>query len=310
MNYSKLILVLAASSLIYFVYLFIPNNIVVNGSSLAIQPGNTVMRGILILENWNQWMPQKKGDDQKTFSLAHGPLKIISTFVATVNTEYQIGDKKILIPFVVESIGKDSSKIEYELTIENKTISPYTRVANYFLARSLKNELGDLINKAGKYYTADKSTYGFDIIKDKVKDSLYISTEHLFPDTPSTIQVYSLIDQVANYIKKNNGTILGDPMVNITQVEKLVYTQVAFPIAKLIPTNATFALKKMVLGNILRVNVIGDQKLAYKAKYETENFIHDKNMYSPAMSYITYNNNRLVEKDSTKWVSTIFFPVY
>ena len=309
MNYSKLIALLLITSLIYFIYLFIPNTLTVSGSSIAKQAGNTVLRGFMQLESWEKWL-SKKENDSNSYSLANGVLKIKSSFVSNVYCDYIIKDKNIPLTFTIESIGKDSSKIEFQLSIDNKTLLPWQRVANYFLARSIDSALTNAINQARKYYTTTMANYGFDIKEEKIKDSLLVSSEKYYADTPTIAQVYGMLDQLKQYVDSKKGVLHGDPMVYIARDAKRVYLQVAYLLEKEIPTAPLFDVRKIKVRNLVSINVVGDAQLAYKAKYEAENYLHDQSKFAPIMPYIIYNTNRLLEKDSSRWMSTIFYPIF
>ena len=102
----------------------------------------------------------------------------------------------------------------------------------------------------------------------------------------------------------------GDPMVYIARDAKKVYLQVAYLLEKEIPTTLLFDVRKIKVKNLVSINVVGNAQLAYRAKYEAENYIHDQSKFAPIMPYIIYNTNRLTEKDSTRWNSTIFYPIF
>jgi len=309
MKFTKVFIAIVLAGLLGFVYLFIPSTLIVSGSAIAHQSNNSVIRGFLQLDHWGQWLPAKD-TGKNTYPLKHGPLKIINSNVASVNAAYLIGDEHFPIVFATDAVGNDSTAIKYQLTIDNISLSPIKRIENYFLALSIKKELSNLIDQAGNYYSVTKANYGFEIIEERVKDSLLVATEKDFTDTPTTAQLYALINEVAQYIEKNNGLIQGDPMVNITKLDRIVFTQVGLPIQKRIPTNDKFKLKKMVLGNILKVKVVGDQNEVNKALLATVNFIHDKLRTSPAMPFVKYATNRLLVEDASRWVSFIYYPIY
>ena len=309
MKFTKVFLAIVIAGLLCFVYLFIPSSIIVSGSSIAHQPNNSIIRGFMQLDHWGEWLPAKD-TGKNAYTLNHGPLKIISSNVASVNAAYLVGAEHFPIVFATDAVGNDSTAIKYQLTIDNISLSPIKRIENYFLALSIKKELSTLIDQAGNYYSTTKANYGFEIIEERVKDSLLVTTEKDFTDTPTTPQVYALISEVAQYVEKNNGLIQGYPMVNITKLDKIVFTQVGLPIQKQIPTNDKFLLKKMVLGNILKVKVVGDQNEVNKALLATENYIHDNLRTSPAMPFVKYANNRLLMQDASKWVSFIYYPIY
>jgi len=309
MKFTKVFLAIVIAGLLCFVYLFIPSSLIVSGSSIAHQSNNSVIRGFMQLDHWDEWLPAED-TGKNAYSLNHGPLKIISSNVASVNAAYLVGAERFPIVFATDAVGNDSTAIKYQLTIDNISFSPIKRIENYFLALSIKKELSTLIEQAGNYFSKTKSNYGFEIIEERVKDSLLVTTEKDFTDTPSTAQVYALISEVAQYIEKNNGLIQGYPMVNITKLDKIVFTQVGLPIQKQIPTNDKFLLKKMVLGNILKVKVVGNQNEVNKAMLATGNFIHDKLRTSPAMPFVKYATNRLLVQDPSKWISFIYYPIY
>jgi hypothetical protein len=71
-----------------------------------------------------------------------------------------------------------------------------------------------------------------------------------------------------------------------------------------------FSIKKMVLGNLLSVSVEGDQSKVNLALEATKQYITDKQKYSPAIPFVIYNTNRQLEKDSSRWKSTINYPIF
>lgn len=309
MNYIKLITLLVITSFIYFIYLFIPNTLNVAGSVKTKQVQNTVLRGFMHLEHWDKWIAQKR-IDSNSYTLANGVLKIKSSFVSNVFCDYIIKDKTIPVTFTVEAEGKDASKIEFQLSFDNKTFLPWQRVANYFLAQHINTELTDLIHKASNYYTSTIASYGFEIKEEKIKDSLLVSTEKYYADTPTIVQVYGMLDELKKYVDSKKGVLHGDPMVYIARDAKRVYLQVAYLLEKEIPATSLFDVRKIKVKNLVSINLVGDAQLAYKAKYEAENYIHDQSKFAPIMPYIIYHSNRLLEQDSSKWNSTVFYPIF
>ena len=282
MNYIKLITLLVITSFIYFIYLFIPNTLNVAGSVKTKQVQNTVLRGFMQLEHWDKWIAQKR-IDSNSYTLANGVLKIKSSFVSNVFCDYIIKDKTIL---------------------------PWQRVANYFLAQHINTELTDLIHKASNYYRSTIANYGFEIKEEKIKDSLLVSTEKYYADTPTIAQVYGKLDELKKYVDSKKGVQHGDPMVYIARDAKRVYLQVAYLLEKEIPATSLFDVRKIKVKNLVSINLVGDAQLAYKAKYEAENYIHDQSKFAPIMPYIIYHSNRLLEQDSSKWNSTVFYPIF
>ena len=168
-----------------------------------------------------------------------------------------------------------------------------------------------VLSAAGNYYNDSKKIYGFDIVETRVKDSSLIAIDQTLNDTPSLVQIYQMVALLEQQITDQNGKAKGAPMVNITRMdENEVYTQVAIPIERDIPVKAGFTIKKMVLGNLLSVKVKGDQSKVNEAFEATKHYINDKQKSSPAIPFIIYNTNRLLEKNPNNWTSTINYPIF
>lgn len=310
MKHLKLIIALLLSAAFVFIYLFIPNRIDIKDQVLVRQAGSAVTRGFIQIQYWDKWMPHK-GIEGHSFILEKGKLELASAFIASAKAIYTLDNFSAGITFSAVNAGKDSSLIIFEEMVDNRHISPITRIHNYIEAQQLKHILKKIILAAGQYYSNTKSIYGFDITETRVKDSTLVSTYKTFPDTPSIAEQYALIQILNEHIRKNNGVIHGDPMVNITRVSNQeVYTQVAIPLAADIPASDKVQIKKMVLGNILEAKVIGGQKNINSAFVALSDYLNDHLRSAPAIPFVMYHTNRLEVKDENKWESTIYYPVF
>jgi hypothetical protein len=310
MKYLKIILAIVLSAAFLFIYLFIPNDIIVSDNVYVQQAGSSVTRGFVQIQYWDKWMPHQsiKGH---SFIWEDGELEINAAFIASVKSRFIKEDFEAGVIFSAVDAGKDSSLVRFEAEVDNRHLSPVTRIHNYIEAQKLKAQLYKVIHVAASYYGTTKGIYGFEIKETRVKDTTLISTQQNFPDTPSIAQQYALIDLLMKHIEKNKGTIHGDPMVNITRLgENEVFTQVAFPLAADILGGNQIVIKKMVLGNILETKVQGGQAKINAAFEANKLYISDHLRTSPAMPFVSYNTNRLKEADQSKWISTIYFPVY
>lgn len=310
MKYIKPAIALLASAAFLFIYLFIPNKINIAGNEIVHQTGSGVIRSFMQIQYWDKWMPNK-GIEGHSFIWEDGRFTINNSFIASAKGNFSKKGFEAPVTFSAIDAGKDSTLLRFESVIDNRHLSPITRINNYLESRSLKKQLTNVLNTAIAYYGTSKGVYGFDIVMSQVKDSTLITTQQNFTDTPTTNQIYSMVDLLDKYIVANKGIKQGDPMVNITKLgDKIIYAQVAYPLAKDIPAAKGIVIKKMMLGSIIEVKVIGNQSKTEKAMLATENYMQDKHKLSPAMPFIMYNTNRLLEQDASKWVSTIYYPVY
>jgi effector-binding domain-containing protein len=281
------------------VYLFIPSQMSIKGSQMVYQPTSSMTRAMTQTSKWDEWMPKEIA------------LKATSSLVATIQAELNLDGIQVPVVFSIENGEGNNSIIHYETSMNNIGWSPIERIQYYLFAKKIQNQLDLVLSAASAHYNYNKGVYGFDIVETKVKDSSYVALDKTLTDTPSLVQIYQMVDQIAAFINTQKGKAIGDPMVNITRLdENDVYIQVAIPIEKDIAVKDAFTIKKMVLGNLLSVKVQGSQTKVNEAFDATKQYITDKRKTSPAMPYVIFNTNRLLEKDSSRWVSTINYPIY
>lgn len=281
------------------VYVFIPSQIVIKGSKMVYQPTTSVIRGIMQTNRWPEWMPKDI------------EIKVIGSLVATIQAEINVDQIQVPIVFSIKEGQNKSSTIDFETNMDNSQLSPIARIQYFIFAKKIQNKLDRVIEAASNYYNYSKGIYGFDMVETKVKDSSYLAIDQTLADTPSIDKVYEMVHHLEQYIIQKNGRAKGAPMVNITRVDEVnVYTQVAIPLERDIQVEGAFSIKKMVLGNLLSVSVEGDQSKVNLALEATKQYITDKQKYSPAIPFVIYNTNRQLEKDSSRWKSTINYPIF
>jgi hypothetical protein len=297
----KIVLSLAALLILTItaVYVFIPSQIIIKGKQIVYNPSASVIRGMMQTEKWSEWMPKEV------------EIKVLGSLVATIQASLMMDGVQVPVEFSIENGENKNSIIGFVTSMDIRQWSPIARVQYYIYAKRIQSKLDHVLEAAKNHYNYSKGIYGFEIVETKVKDSSLITIDQTSMDTPSIAQIYQMVNQLEQYILSQNGKAKGAPMVNITRLdEKEIYTQVAIPIERDIAANGDFVIKKMVLGNLLSVEVQGDQKRVNDAFEATKQYINDKQKSSPAIPFIIYNTNRLLEKDATKWKSTINYPIF
>ena len=281
------------------IYLLVPKQFIIKGTQAVNQSAPSVIRGMMQTNKWSEWMPKE------------ARLNVTGTMVATIQTELILDEVKVPVEFSIIDDTSANAIIGFETSMEQTNWSPIARVQNYLFAKKIQGQLDLILAAAGNYYNTVKGVYGFDIQETNVQDSSLIALDQVLMDTPTLVQIYDMITQLEQHIIAQNGKIKNDPMVNITRINKEeVYTQVAIPIEKDIQVKPPFTLKKMVLGKLLSVAVIGDAATVNSALVATKQYLGDKQKTSPAIPYVIYNTNRMKELDSQKWKSTINYPVF
>ena len=281
------------------IYLLVPKQFIIKGTQAISQSAPSVIRGMMQTNKWSEWMPKE------------AKLNLTGTMVATIQTELILDEVKVPVEFSIIDDTSANAIIGFETSMEQTNWSPIARVQNYLFAKKIQGQLDLILSAAGNYYNTVKGVYGFEIQETNVQDSSLIALDQVLMDTPTLVQIYDMVAQLEQHIIAQNGIIKNDPMVNITRINKEeVYTQVAIPIEKDIQVKPPFTLKKMVLGKLLSVAVIGDAATVNSALVATKQYLGDKQKTSPAIPYVIYNTNRMKELDSQKWKSTINYPVF
>jgi len=297
----KIVVLLSTIVVLSFaaIYLLVPKLLIIKGTQVVDQPARTVIRGMMQTDKWSEWMPKETS------------LSVTGTIVATIQTELALDAIKIPVEFSIIDDTSANSVIGFETSMNNNHWSPIARVQNYLFAKKIQGQLDLILSAAGNYYNTVRGVYGFDIQEINVQDSSLIALDQVLMDTPTLVQVYDMIARLEQHITAQNGKIKNDPMVNITRInEDEIFTQVAIPIEKDIQVKPPFTLKKMVLGKLLSVDVIGDAAVVNNALLAAKQYLLDKQKTSPAIPYVIYNTNRIKEPDAQKWKSTINYPVF
>jgi hypothetical protein len=281
------------------IYLLLPKQFIIKGTQAVNQSAPSVIRGMMQTNKWSEWMPKETR------------LNVTGTMVATIQTELILDEVKVPVEFSIIDDTSSNAIIGFETSMTHTNWSPIARVQNYLFAKKIQGKLDLILAAAGNYYNTVKGVYGFDIQETNVQDSSLIALDQVLMDTPTLVQVYDMITQLEQHIIAQNGKIKNDPMVNITRInEGEVFTQVAIPIEKDIQVKSPFTLKKMVLGRLLSVSVIGDAATVNNGLIAIKQYLVDKQRTSPAIPYVIYNTNRIKELDAQKWKSTINYPVF
>ena len=281
------------------IYLLVPKLLIIKGTQAVNQSAPSVIRGMMQTDKWWEWMPKET------------TLNLTGTMVATIQTELILDEVKVPVEFSIIDDTSANAIIGFETSMEQTNWSPIARVQNYLFAKKIQGQLDLILAAAGNYYNTVKGVYGFDIQETNVQDSSLIALDQVLMDTPTLVQIYDMITQLEQHIIAQNGKIKNDPMVNITRInEGEVFTQVAIPIEKDIQVKSPFTLKKMVLGRLLSVSVIGDAATVNNGLIAIKQYLVDKQRTSPAIPYVIYNTNRIKELDAQKWKSTINYPVF
>lgn len=302
-------LILAAA----FIYGFIPSRLVFSRSLTIEAHQRAVFRSLTqqhLIEKW--WQAQEKQEpgttgfidaDGYSFRLQPGAFDII-----TVHSRK--GTASLPPSYIsVTPLQKHVSLVEWKFEQASGT-GPLQRVRNYLHAKGINNRMAAVFDSLQHFMQDAENVYGIRIENTRVSDTLLITSRRETAAIPGTADYYSMIDSLEAYIKSRGAVATNYPMLHIVQTDRNNYqTTVAIPVNKIVPDEGNIRLNRMIPGNILTAEVRGGLHTVMNAMQQMEYFASENSLASPAMPYQQLITNRLLQPDSSKWITRIYYPV-
>ncbi len=304
-----LLSVLGIIILLTIIIFLLPSSKIVTQTIVVECPNNAVIRNITNATNWAKWWPGEKINDSNfIYRKKNIQINIIllNGFKATTISN----DIITSLDFQFSSIGSASSQFIFSSKFEFSK-NPIKKSMQYLSYNSEKVDYVDFMNSLNEYFSSTEKVYGFKIEKQKVPNWAYISTKQSYQHYPTVDEIYGLIDQVNQYILLQKSSSKNSPILNIHSDNNKDYdVMVAVATDQNLPSNEKFFLKNMMLGNILVAEVKGGSTTIDQCQQAMKNYVEDYQKSSPAISFQRLITNRHIEKDSTKWVTTINYPIF
>jgi hypothetical protein len=294
------------------VYLFIPGKITISKSMTVQVNQNPLLRRIGNIQTWKEWWPgqQKINDTALTYLLNNIKFTPGFTKIQSVPLSIDAGDFTTFSELTFISLGIDSTMVLLEATIPVSN-NPFKRLMIYFKSKELEKSLSAILQSINDTYTQTINLYGYNIQKKSVVDSILIFTSEEIEGRPSISKIYSMIDDLKNYIQKNAAEETGNPMLNITTADSINFlVKVAIPVNKKLPDSGKIHYRWMLGGgNILIAEVKGGTGEINKAYEQIRHYVSDYNRIAPAIPFESLVTDRRNEPDSSKWITLIYYPV-
>ncbi len=189
--------------------------------------------------------------------------------------------------------------------------NPFKRVLEYMSLVDTKNTLRDFIQQIEANFSDVEKVYGWKIEKKQLVHTAYISLKQPFDHQPSVLEIDSLVQEVKQYIAAQQGKEVDAPIMNVYRGEASPFeAMVAIATDRELPSTNRFLLKNMVRnGYVMVAEVKGGLQLVDSCKKELENYVLDYRKSSPAIPFQQMISDRIKEKDSSKWITKLFYPV-
>lgn len=291
---------------------FIPQKILLSRNVTAGINQQGLFRFLSNYANWKDWWPGKESHLQPDSVLRFNGYEF--NLRETRYNAFQIvirqnenTDTSILhlIP-----VGNDSTQLVWDV-VTNTGSNPFIKINEYRRVKKIGLTLAELLSSLQLFSGGSLGVYGLDIKKEQVKIENVVSTKKVFSAYPDTESIYEMVNRLKEYARQHGAKEEDYPMLNITPVDTTKYlAQVGIPIDKQVPQKNNFFLKQMLKnGNILVGETKGGRTATDSAIKAMEAYTNDHNHFSIALPFLSLITDRTKEKDSSKWVTKIYYPV-
>lgn len=312
------LLLLLAVAAVFGIFLLIPSKITISSAVTVRTTDVGAERFVTDDSKWARWWHygQQTADSstnnqaERVFVTNGYTFKQSSRFYKSAEITLQNADRMLVSKMVVVPLAIDSTGIEWksELSAGN---NPYSRLMGYLEAKRIKKTMDEVIGNLKNFLSKTENVYGIQIERNYLKDTLFVSSKQSVHTYPSIKEVYALIGKIKNYIAKNGIQPSGNPIYNVTQMEDNKFQlMAAVPVNHALAETDEFAMKFMVKGSFLITEVVGGENAVNTSYHNLLAYFHDYRKTSMAMNFTMLVTDRILQPDSSKWITKLYQPVY
>ena len=301
---------LAAIALIYFL---IPSQILISAAKIAPSPDVAIERLLLDESQWPSWWPTTELNKFRPakFQQQDYTFTLSKKFYKSLEIEIQRNnDPALLSRLSLIPIRTDSTGIEWTCQLESGN-NPFQRINNYWKARSIKGQMDSALNACARFFSHIEKVYGINIERTQLPDTLFVTSRVLTRSVPNQLERYALINKIEAYIATQGTKPSGSPIYNVTRYDDQHFQLMAgLPVTTRIPEENNFSLKYMVKGSFMVTEVLGGESKVKWASAQLKQYFQDYKKTSMAMSFTMLVTDRMLQTDSSRWITRLYEPVY
>lgn len=309
-----LFLIVVSLSLIV-IYSFIKNSVII--TEYATVPGTkaAIDSSLHSVQKWKDWWPSpdaiqlSPGDSFYAFNKISYRLK--EKFSDGAAVAIQNGDLNITSQIQSVPKNKDTLYIQWTASFPSG-LNPVTRVRNYFKGKSLKQDMKKILKAICDYAQLPENIYGFSINRTTFTDTILIAKRFDGVSPATTADIYKNIAQLKEFISRQGAVEKDSPMLNISYSKDSTHYEamIAICVDRELPSSGGFFLRRMVpmKDRFLACEVKGGPFLIQQAHRAIEKYMFDNSLSAPAIPFEVMLTDRLQERDTSKWITKIFYP--
>jgi effector-binding domain-containing protein len=259
---------------------------------------------------WDKWWPGKKASDS-LYSYGSLVFRITEITNGAIYLKFKKGGVTFNSNISYLASEEGAVNVKWNITGEGKGGIVFW-LQNYNTERLIQQQTAEILNKLKLYLEDEINTYGYKIYINQINDTILLTTSGTYTTPPSVTQIYAEIGNLKTQAKKQGAKPTNFPMINIIQTNEQQYAvNIALPIDKTITPEGKATIKNMPKGsNLLVADVHSGPNTTNNAVNQLKAYMKDHRLVSPAMWYQSLITDRQAEKDTSKWITKIYYPIF
>lgn len=297
------------------IFVFIPNIIQLDRFVTLNITQDGLYRSLINNKDWSTWWPGNIPTETNSDSILNYGYKKSTYHVTSTgysNLMILISGNNFISKTSLTIIPQKTDTIILQwVAVIPTSFNPIKRLKIYFASHKLNREMGTILEKIRTHFSNTENIYHIKIKNELVKDSFLVSTFNKTKTYPSVNDIYSLINKLRNYIASQAAQETGFPMLNIIKQDSVTWlTKVAIPTNKSLESSSDISFKRMLgFGKILMTEINGGPENIQKAFDQMGNYVNDYHYSLPAIPFQSLVTDRTKEKDTSLWITRIYYPV-
>lgn len=304
------------------VYIFIPNTIRISNIVTIECTPRGAAAVLQNYEKWKSWWPQSNDSlpPDSSFSYKDYHYKLITPLTDGADIDLYKKARPdepggqgnhLSTRIQVVSSGRDSVYLAWSANIITGH-NPFKRLAQFFEARTIKNNMEEVLQNLGAFAGKTENIYGFTIERTTFTDTVLIATKFSTEAYPTIETIYKAITRLKGKIKDAGAEEKDFPMLNVKKNDDNARyeTMIAICINKEIKVDPDDFISLMVpmKDRFLKADVTGGPLTVKKAHEAIGNYMNDHFLSAPAIPFDILITDRSKEADTAKWRTRVFHP--
>ena len=315
----KWVLGLLIPSLLFlgFIYIFIPGKLIVTKIAAVDCTINGTNRYLSQPAKWSLWWPSNSNTSvitQKSdsaFINGKCTYRVIKRLYNGIEVSIKYGKGASItsrINFI--PMAHDSVVLQWGYSIKS-SLNPVTRMEQYGEATRIKNNMSEILASLKSFLENPENVYGIKIKRISTNDTLLVATKSVLHNYPSTSDIYNLINTLRNYIRQQDASETGTPIMNVEKTDSMQFKlMVAVPTNKILQDEGNIFFVRMIPGSFMSTEVNGGVYTVNHAFSQLQMFMSDYQKTSMAIPFNALITDRTMEPDTSKWITRLYQPVY